>query len=67
MKGSTPAIDIEFEGARRLPDRRRRRVVLPAPFAVKDDLVASKIEMIIVGKCNGACYYCRRRGPDSTH
>ena len=32
-KGSTPAIEIVEVGARRLPERSRRRVVLPAPFA----------------------------------
>lgn len=33
LKGSRPPIEIVFEGARRLPERRRRRVVLPAPLA----------------------------------
>ena len=31
-KGSTPAMETEREGAMRLPERRRRRVVLPAPL-----------------------------------
>jgi hypothetical protein len=33
LKGSTPAMEIVRVGASRLPERRRRRVVLPAPLA----------------------------------
>lgn len=33
LKGSRPPTWIVPLGARRLPDRRRRRVVLPAPLA----------------------------------
>lgn len=33
LNGSRPPIRIVFEGARRFPERRRRRVVLPAPLA----------------------------------
>ena len=34
MKGSMPEMETDPEGAIRFPERRRRRVVLPAPFAV---------------------------------
>ena len=34
MKGSMPEIETDPEGAIRFPERRRRRVVLPAPFAI---------------------------------
>ena len=33
LKGSSPPTEMVPEGARRLPERRRRRVVLPAPLA----------------------------------
>jgi len=33
LKGSTPAMETVPVGARRLPESRRRRVVLPAPLA----------------------------------
>lgn len=33
LKGSRPPTEMVLEGARRLPERRRRRVVLPAPLA----------------------------------
>ena len=36
LKGSTPAMLTVPVGARRLPERRRRRVVLPAPLALSD-------------------------------
>ena len=35
-KGSTPPMEMVEVGARRLPERRRSRVVLPAPFAGTD-------------------------------
>ena len=35
VKGSVPAMEIVEGGERRLPERRRRRVVLPAPLAVE--------------------------------
>lgn len=33
LKGSSPEMEIVPEGASRFPERRRRRVVFPAPFA----------------------------------
>lgn len=39
LKGSTPAMLMVFEGARRLPERRRRSVVLPAPLAWEEVLL----------------------------
>lgn len=40
LKGSMPPMDMVPEGARRLPERRRRRVLFPAPLAVGGGLAA---------------------------
>lgn len=37
LKGSTPAMQTVSVGARRFPDRSRRSVVFPAPFALHVD------------------------------
>lgn len=37
LKGSTPAMLMVSVGARRFPDRSRRSVVFPAPFALVVD------------------------------
>lgn len=42
LKGSTPPIEIVSVGDRRLPARRRSKVVFPAPFAIQEISPSSK-------------------------
>lgn len=53
LNGSAPAILTVLAGARRLPDRRRRKVVLPDPLAFEGSGLLGRIHFVAEGGIGG--------------